>query len=376
MGGRYDVLDGLRGTAALSVVTLHLCAAFRPDAGGNPMHHGYLAVDFFFMLSGFVMGHAYDGRWARMSLGGFFARRLVRLHPLVVLGAGLGAAGYLLGNVGLQGTAFAPGLLAANLALAALLLPAPSLPGLSGLTHSLNTPAWSLTQEYLANLAYGLVGRWIGRGALAGLVGVCAVALAALALSHGGLDLGWSWRTLWLAPARTAFAFFAGLLLQRTGARLRVPGGWPLLSVVLVAAFAAPVLAPLDGVKLNGLFEAALVIGLFPLVIAAGAASPARGVTARLCRLSGEISYPLYILHAPFARLYAEWAWTRHAPHALVLAAGAGLAAALPLIAWITLKLYDEPIRARLSRTIGDAAPAAETGRRRAAAATATTSPG
>ena len=81
----YEILDGLRGVAALMVILFHL---FEAHAGGNHLtqiiNHGYLAVDFFFMLSGFVIGYAYDDRWDRMTLGAFFKRRIIRLHPMVI----------------------------------------------------------------------------------------------------------------------------------------------------------------------------------------------------------------------------------------------------------------------------------------------------
>ena len=102
---RYEVLDGLRGTAAMLVVALHLCGTFRLGAAANPLHHGYLAVDFFYMLSGFVIGHAYDRRWPQMGLGGFFARRLIRLHPLALLGAGEPLTGRLMVYDSLSGEA-------------------------------------------------------------------------------------------------------------------------------------------------------------------------------------------------------------------------------------------------------------------------------
>ena len=88
----YEILDGLRGVAALMVIIFHL---FEAHAGGNHLvqiiNHGYLAVDFFFMLSGFVIGYAYDDRWDRMTLGTFFKRRVIRLHPMVIMGSIVGA---------------------------------------------------------------------------------------------------------------------------------------------------------------------------------------------------------------------------------------------------------------------------------------------
>ena len=88
----YDILDGLRGVAALTVVCFHLFEAYATSHLDQRINHGYLAVDFFFILSGFVVGYAYDDRWRRMSVGEFLKRRLIRLQPMVVIGALIGAA--------------------------------------------------------------------------------------------------------------------------------------------------------------------------------------------------------------------------------------------------------------------------------------------
>ncbi|KAA3640578.1 MAG: acyltransferase, partial [Bacteroidetes bacterium] len=88
----YEILDGLRGVAAIIVVMFHLLETF--THGNNHIqiiNHGYLAVDFFFVLSGFVIGYAYDDRWGKMNLKDFFKRRLIRLHPMIIIGMVIGA---------------------------------------------------------------------------------------------------------------------------------------------------------------------------------------------------------------------------------------------------------------------------------------------
>ncbi|MDE2487767.1 MAG: hypothetical protein KGO51_10245 [Alphaproteobacteria bacterium] len=114
-------------------------------------------------------------------------------------------------------------------ALGLLLLPAPPLPNREGQTHARNGPAWSLTQEHLANIAYAFIGPRIGRRGLVALVTASRLALAALGASHDSLQMGWDWPNLWAAPVRTAFPFYAGVLLQRSGLRLRAPDGWLML---------------------------------------------------------------------------------------------------------------------------------------------------
>jgi len=102
MKAHFHVLDGLRGTAALSVIIFHVWELLVPSLEQNPMPHTFLAVDFFFALSGFVLGHAYDARLSpqadagiRLSKSGYFVRRLIRLHPMVVVAMIIGIAGYL-----------------------------------------------------------------------------------------------------------------------------------------------------------------------------------------------------------------------------------------------------------------------------------------
>ncbi len=163
----YEILDGLRGVAALLVVFFHL---FEPHSGGDVfrqvLNHGYLAVDFFFLLSGFVLGYAYDDRWGRMTYLDFLRRRLIRLQPLVILGTLLGAACFYWGA-----SAVCPAIattpfwkLLAVAAVGLALIPIPVSWDIRGWAemYPLNGPAWSLFFEYIANAAYALVLRRLG----------------------------------------------------------------------------------------------------------------------------------------------------------------------------------------------------------------------
>ena len=94
---KRQILDGLRGVASLVVVAFHLFEAHAASHADQIINHGYLAVDFFFVLSGFVIGYAYDDRWGRMTYRDFFKRRLIRLHPMVVMGMLIGAAAFSFG---------------------------------------------------------------------------------------------------------------------------------------------------------------------------------------------------------------------------------------------------------------------------------------
>ena len=180
----YEVLDGLRGVAALLVVAFH---TFEPNDYGVRFHqiinHGYLAVDFFFLLSGFVVAYAYDDRWPRMSQWSFYKRRLIRLQPMIVMGSLIGAALFYFQ----KGAAFP--LVAATpvwkmlavMIFGFTLLPLPTQLDIRGWNemHPLDGPAWSLFFEYIANLLYAL---WLRRLSLRWL-SVLTV-LAAVFLTH------------------------------------------------------------------------------------------------------------------------------------------------------------------------------------------------
>ena len=152
----YDLLDGLRGVAALLVLWYHVFEGYQ-FAGNQPiiefMNHGYLAVDFFFILSGFVIGYAYDDRMRRtLTLGGFFKRRLIRLHPMVMLCAVIGMITfYVQGGVKWDGTQVATSAVMLSLLMTMFLLPV--LPGTygevrgNGEMYPLNGPSWSLFFE-------------------------------------------------------------------------------------------------------------------------------------------------------------------------------------------------------------------------------------
>jgi peptidoglycan/LPS O-acetylase OafA/YrhL len=157
----FEILDGLRGLAAVIVVMFHILETFTGgDHSKQIINHGYLAVDFFFVLSGFVIGYAYDDRWGKMTLKGFFKRRLIRLHPMIIIGMIIGAITFYF-----QDSSFFPGIhtvpfwkMIVVLFIGFTLIPVSKSLDIRGWTemHPLNGPAWSLFFEYIANILYAL----------------------------------------------------------------------------------------------------------------------------------------------------------------------------------------------------------------------------
>jgi peptidoglycan/LPS O-acetylase OafA/YrhL len=240
-----------------------------------------------------------------------------------------------------------------DFALLCLLLPHPVLPNRWTDTHSLNSPAWSLLQEYIGNLAYALVLRRLATRALGAVMAVTAAALLWLLWQRNSIDMGSDWTTWWGAPARMAFSFTMGLWLYRVRDRLpKVRLGWAVLSAILVLAFATP-LVPKSLPHGNGLFEAAVAMLLFPAIILCGAHSDIGRAELALCKFAGRISYPIYILHYPFLLIYMNYALFAKPPASAIWLAGAGAFVLVVVVSWLALRFYDEPLRARLKRALG-----------------------
>src|SRR6202007_1177169 len=146
-----------------------------------------------------------------------------------------------------------------------LLLPSPPVGGRHNESQALNGPAWSLMQEDLGNIAYALILRRLRTITLAIIFGLSGLLLIWTANTKGSLDGGWGYPEIWIAPLRLTVSFVIGLWLYRIHERIRFPKiGLLLLSIVLVLCFQMPQFSNLSGLSLNGLYDAAGVLFLFP----------------------------------------------------------------------------------------------------------------
>ena len=356
----YEILDGLRGVAALMVVMFHTFEAY---ADANPqkqiINHGYLAVDFFFLLSGFVVAYAYDDRWSRMSQWDFYKRRLIRLQPMVIAGNIIGAALFYF-----QVSPVFP-LVAATPVWKMLLvmlvgftmipiLPSMDIRGWQEM-HPLDGPAWSLFFEYVANILYAIGFRKLSNRALGVFVALSAALLVQVAVfgTRGDVIGGWAVdRTeLHIGFARMLYPFFAGILLMRLGRRIHIRHAFAVCSVALIIILSVPRFGGPTHLWLNGLYESFAILILFPLIVAAGAGDTVSGPLAhRLCRFFGDISYPLYITHYPLIYVYTAWVIRDHVPARTGAIFGVLLLITAVTIAYACLKLYDEPTRRYLQK--------------------------
>ena len=397
----YILLDGLRGVAALMVLWYHVFEGFAFAKGSiiETFNHGHLGVDFFFLLSGFVISYAYDDRWKSrqrstvnsqqttaksLSLKDFFKRRLIRLHPMLVMGAFIGLICFLLqGGVKWDGSSTP-----IHWTLIAFVLTLFFIPAYPGASYDirgnaemfpLNGPSWSLFFEYIGNILYALFIRKLSNKMLAVLVGVTGMLwIWFIAFDISGYDMigiGWTLDVVnfFGGLLRMMFPFTLGMLMARLFSQRTTDNRrqsfftnnifW-IATIVLFALFSVPYISGEDvtsrvptlaNISLNGIYELFCIMVVFPLIvwIAALSDSAQSKFTLRISKFLGDLSYPLYIVHYPVMYLFYAWLiknqyYTLGETWQMVIL----VLTVCIVLAYACLKLYDEPIRKKLSKLI------------------------
>ncbi|GGW23431.1 acyltransferase family protein [Streptomyces xantholiticus] len=290
----FRTLDGIRGVAALCIVVLHSHRYF-----GDPLPSAQMAVDLFFVLSGFVLAHAYEERFREgMSPWRFMLARYVRLYPVYLLGTILGLVQALC-MMRYQGQEVMENhpdqewtwsQLLVDLPFAALMLPDPFAAAL----FPLNGIMWSIFFELLANLVWVLSRRLLeSTKVLVGVVLVSGVLFTGAALWWDSTALGVGWDTFAGGLARVLYSFMLGVLLHRFHRAVRAPRIHPLLLLGVLPALAA--------FDLSTISQLCCALVVLPLLVLLGAKAEPQGATALLCTRLGLASYAVYALHK---RLY------------------------------------------------------------------------
>jgi peptidoglycan/LPS O-acetylase OafA/YrhL len=338
-------LDGLRGVAALSVAIYHGGRIF----GGKPLlPQAYLAVDFFFLLSGVVVSYAYE---ARLLLGNTFEylqTRVIRLYPMIIVGAVLGIS-VIATSPGARG--LPTWTVAGMFFLAALCLPLlkPDVfPGTSSITP-VNGPSWSLFFEIFINVVYGFMAKHLTTKRLISIVIVSLVVESIGIFHYQTADFGVHVSEFGWGFARVVFPFFAGILIRRitAGGGIRTPPVAPaVLAILILITFA---------ISTHGLATAIVnfadIAIVYPGVIILAMEERSSGSQSRILVWLGMLSYPLYIIHMPifmwlaraqrFVGLRMEVSAYLWIAFAIVFATAVALAG---------YHFYDVPVRAALTR--------------------------
>ena len=363
---RYDILDGLRGVAALMILLYHVFNDAKSfyvwPTPVNEFYHSFLGVDFFFILSGFVMGYAYDRQWGKdMNLGSFIKRRLIRLHPMVVMGVLIGAIAFVIqGFTKWDGTEVTMQAFMLSVLLGLFLIPSPTNIEVRGNTEifPLNGPHWSLFFEYIGSLLYGLLLHRLSTKWLRVWVACSIISIAGFALltEDGGIAYGWSSEpaNLWGGALRMLYAYPMGLLMarvfrERQPKPLHVPM-FLLCSLGLILLLGLPFLGNKD---VETIYQLVCIFSFFPTIIWYGARGIVTGWQQRAVSFLGRLSYPLYAIHFPLIYLYITWVGRDGHPYEGYsqpwLPALLTITASL-LIATLCLLFYDEPLRNRLNK--------------------------
>ena len=347
---RYETLDALRGVAAVAVVAYHLSSLrLEPDF----VPHGYLAVDFFFVLSGFVVAYAYEGPLrTALSLRAFVVKRLIRLYPLALLGAAMGFVVLLLKWWLFPDKVDPLPRIVLSGVFNGLLLP--MFFGGTASRHEIfpgNGPLWTLFFEFIANVLWATIGIRMRSSALLVVAAVSWLALAGFAIHAHTLNVGFEIRTFSAGLARVCFGFPVGVVIYRMRDSLRVPDfcwgplrwGPLMLSVVLIAVLASPLNADQTGVPW---WDLASVSILLPMLVVVGIG---QGEAGRIGVFLGMLSYPIYVLHFPILLVVSGLHQTILARWNVHLVVAGSLVVILALVI-AAVRLYDEPVRRLLLR--------------------------
>jgi len=340
----FLTLDGLRAVGAFMVVMRHVWFLFGPVA----VPESFLAVDLFYLVSGFVVAHAYR---ERLAAGGFFwdfvKTRIIRLYPLYFCGMALGVAAALTSIfTDPQGWWTWSKL---GWALGSGLMMVPFMPGMPANGSSLDGPTWTLLPELVGNFAYALLIRFLNLWTLILIILACGAGVVMVELKFGTLDVGFGATQFWAALVRVGFSFFTGVLMFRLSGHRQHHLEWASWALVLVLTV---LLAwrPDDDVK--PLFELAVVLVGFPvLLLLAGNFEPS-AATGKVFAFLGLLSYGIYIVHQPLGNLVRfavgrDMEWPEDVSG---LPYGAAFLVFVTLVAWFLDRRFDGPVRKVLRR--------------------------
>ncbi|PRY49447.1 peptidoglycan/LPS O-acetylase OafA/YrhL [Arcticibacter pallidicorallinus] len=335
----FEILDGLRGVAALAVVIFHFMESITPDLKDNFIAHSYLAVDFFFCLSGFVIAYAYDVKFAKIGIANFLKLRLIRLHPLVIIGVVLGLICFMLDPFSSLFEEYSAKTVVMFIT-SCLMIPYPAVEERYFNLFHLNPPTWSLFWEYVANIFYALFLVKIRNKVLWGLVTIAAVLLCFEAIRSNNLLGGWGSPSVAAGGIRVFYSFLAGMLIYRMNWIIKNPLGFLPLSLLLSLAFLMPFVE-----KFNWLNDLVTVLFYFPLLIALGAGSLLKPAYLKVCRFSGAISYPLYMVHYPFLWVFHSYVLQNNPPVNEMIAITVVGVPLLVAFAYCIMAFVDVPVR-------------------------------
>lgn len=343
---RYLGLDLFRGIAAMMVLIGHIHSYYPglPNPGSS-----YLAVDLFFLLSGFVIAGAYDRRFdSGWDTSNFLIVRLIRLYPLLLVGLSIGA---LRRTIQLWAGANPVPLpqIVVNVVCGLFMLPAPAIFGSNGGSYfPLDDPAWSLFFELVVNAIYALSYRRLTQRMLVAIIAASGAGLLVVIPIEGRHFTGPDWIYFASGFLRASFSFFFGILLYRS--HLRVPQVDDLTALFLSAALLA--FLSFEPGPATALYRIAMGFIVFPAMVALGSVAVPGKSLSRVCWQAGAVSYAVYIVHMPVMQ-FLHVSLLRLNPHWEKLPLSGFLAVSVFVaVCFLLDRFYDMPLRRWLTRRL------------------------
>ena len=367
---RFELLDGLRGIASIIVIIYHLLEAYYLGSINQPLKHGYMAVDFFFVLSGFVISYSYDDRWDKMTLKDFFIRRLIRLHPMVIFSTFFGSllfyfqsseTFFLIEKTSLLNLIFV-------MIWCFTIIPLPTYFDIRGWyeTNPLNSPIWTLQWEYVGNILYALIIRRLNDLFLEILIFFSSILiilvtfeidlfnvyndraenlkytiLGGWCLSKGHIQIGFT---------RLVYSLCIGMFISRKKLLIKLKYGFYFSFFFLIILLIMPWVGTEQILWTNGIYESFVLLFFFPLIVSIGAGSEINkdSYLFKINKFLGDISYPLYMMHYPL--VYSQNSWVSNNKYnnksiEIHFFVSFSIFIMAIFIAYSSLKLFDEPVR-------------------------------
>ena len=347
---RYIFLDGIRGLAAIFVVTRHTT-----DLWGFSFFRSYLAVDLFFILSGFVIANAYEKKLNTKSLStkSFIITRLIRLYPIYLLSLLLCSILYLTNITDIQNSSGTTSNLILSIALATAMLPS-KVPGSPSL-FPINGPYWSLFFELIINLVYAAIRPILSKNALIALIAFFGILVSGASLLRGDLDVGHTWGLGSIAAgfSRAGFGIFLGVFIfrnidsfEKRFQKIQFP--W-IATILAIAILASPSFGRLDPI-----IDIASVIAIFPILLFIASQGKSNKAEKILTTL-GSASYSIYVLHLPLGLIFSSYLKEQEIQAAPI--SGIIFLTVLIFIALASEKIYDIPVRKWLTEKFAKNSP-------------------
>ncbi|ELP91550.1 hypothetical protein EIN_127800 [Entamoeba invadens IP1] len=307
----------LRGISAVAIVFIHLNGPLPSTWRKKQFNHAYLAVDFFFLLSGYMTSYTVNPS-KHFEPFSFLLKRIIRLQPMQVLSTLFGAFFFYLNNE--KGDEFNLYKLICLTIVGCFTIPMPenfSVINFNGFAYPLNGPAWTVLYEYIAALLFTTVFRFLNVIALCVLNVFFLYFIIDIAFNidtfrlinglGGELVKGWtfSFSHCYIAFSRLLFSFTTGLIIEKIPKKHEIKFGFIITLVSITVLYNIPYI---QNKWARSIFDLCSVVIVFPCILLIATRSKIHSqFVQRIGNFLGEISYSMYLTHSYILGMFNVW---------------------------------------------------------------------